>query len=188
MRLKPDDNWLWYFDQKHDRLMLDISTQMVFRSRFSAKMLNSEALEESNFTLDDVTLFHQLEESCKLLGLSLEQRAELVLNGIAANRFLKPILPKSWYFSALPEPITPQCADIVAVTMQETGEHGILVVIEAGDSASLCLVAQPVLELPDRTLAQCDVIKVMNDRLIPVVFTQPEQSQSNEQDYFAEAM
>lgn len=192
MRLKPDDNWLWYFDQKHDRLMLDISTQMVFRSRFSAKMLNSEALEESHFTLDDVTLFYQLEESCKQLGFSFEQRAELVLNGIVASRFLKPMLPKSWYFAALPEAISPQCADIVAVTMQDTGEHGILVVIEAGESASLCLVAQPTLVLPDRTLTQCDVIKVMNDRLIPVVFTQPEQHSSehyqSEQLDFAEAM
>ena len=184
MRLKPDDNWLWYFDQKHDRLMLDISTQMVFRSRFPAKMLNSDALTESNFTLDDVTLFYQLDESCKLLGLPAEQRAELVLNGIIASRFLKPVLPKSWYFATLPEPVTPQCADIMAVTMRDSNEYAILVVIEVGDSASLCLVAQSSLALSDRTLMQCDVIKVMNDRLIPVVFTPLEQ----QQDCFAEAM
>ena len=132
MRIKPDDNWRWYYDEEHDRMMLDLANGMLFRSRFARRMLTPDAFAPSGFCVDDAALYFSFEEKCRDLELSKEQRAELVLN---------------------------------------TGEQANLLVVEPGDNAALCLLAQPGLTLAGRVMQLGDVIKIMNDRLQPAQST-----------------
>lgn len=165
MKIKPDDHWRWYFDHDHDRVMLDLANGMIFRSCFPAKMLTAFARAEMPFSIEDAGEFYIFDEQAKRLNLSNEERAELVLNSLVAFRFLKPQMPKSWYFSSSHDMAAPTQGQLVQVCLENTNNVATFIIAEAGASASLCLLAEAQLELPDRKLRFCDPIKIMNDRM-----------------------
>ena len=162
---RPTDSWRWYFDNEYDSLMLEISSEMLFRCNYASKILIPDVFNEFSFSVDDATAYYQFYDSCQSLALTDSQKIELSINAIVAANFLKPPMPKSWYFSQQPMLYQPKVADIVTVNMQETGQQICLLVVEAGENASLCIIAQPTFIAMNKTFYFSEAIKVMNDRL-----------------------
>ncbi|MDC9613036.1 cell division protein ZapC [Xenorhabdus khoisanae] len=171
MKIRPDDQWRWYFDHEHSRVMLDLANGMVFRSHFPAKMLTDYAMtmKEMSFSVDDAALYYAFEEHSRRINIAPALRAELALNGVVAFRFMKPQMPRSWHFSHFSLVGKPEHGEIVQLRLQDSDTEALFMVVEVGDNASLCLLAQQKLELNDRVMSFCDAIKVMNDRLLPYI-------------------
>ncbi len=174
MKLKPDDQWQWFYDDDYDRMMLEIQGGLLFCSRFSGKMLIPSAKRSEPFSVDDATAFYLFEESLKPLQLTNEHRSQLILNSLVASRYLKPIMPKSWYFKVFNHGYQPAMGHLVQAFLTEYDQTIALLVVESNEVASLCVVAQLHVQLPTKCLQLGDAIKLMNDRLIPLSFASVE--------------
>ncbi|MBV7296857.1 cell division protein ZapC [Enterovibrio paralichthyis] len=163
--LKPNNAWKWYFDEVGESLMLDLGQEMVFRVAIEKKHLIPDAFIESPFSVDDASLFQTYSEAVSVLGLSGPRKAELILNAVAAKRFHKPLLPKSWFFQGQEVQISPEIGQIVELKT-EHGSEAFLVIENAG-TASLCMHASesPLALTDTKQMRFCEAIKVMNDRL-----------------------
>ena len=136
MRIKPDDNWRWYYDEEHDRMMLDLANGMLFRSRFARRMLTPDAFSPSGFCVDDAALYFSFEEKCR----------DITTHEV------------SWQ---------PATGDAASAWLSDSGQQVNLLVVEPGENAALCLLAQPGVTVAGRVMQLGDVIKIMNDRLQP---------------------
>ncbi len=63
----------------------------------------------------------------------------------------------------------PRTGDAASVWLSDTAEQVNLLVVEPGENAALCLLAQPGVVIAGRTMQLGDAIKIMNDRLKPQV-------------------
>lgn len=167
MKFKPDDNWRWFYDEQHDRMMLDLANGSLFCSRFSSKVLIPDAFIAAHFTIEDVANFFLFNEQCRHLFANDDLCATLTFNALVALRFHKPLMPKSWYF-APQQQWHPTKGNLVEVICCDNEEKACLLVVESGDQASLCLLAQYRLQLNTRRMVLGDAIKIMNNRLLPM--------------------
>lgn len=165
--LQPSNYWQWQLDSDR-RLLLDIDQSMAFTTAYNKKQLTMEVLNDTSFSLEDAIYYEDLTVKLQSLGIwSTPEVVQIALNATAANRYYKPVMPKSWFFKTNEMTIhfgeTVRDLTVLLHTEQDCGRF---LLIEQNDSASLCMLLDEQLQLNDsKVLEQFEIIKVMNDRL-----------------------
>ncbi|WP_413284452.1 cell division protein ZapC [Vibrio sp. MA40-2] len=163
--LKPRDTWNWFYDEQEKALMLDLGNDMLFRVNIPNKLLVDCAYTDTDFTVDDASAFQEFKQRASKLELSEPRQAELTLNCVAAKRFHKPVLPKSWFFDLQEADYVPCEGDIIH--LKNRNGEGYFMVIEVGDNASLCALVEnePFILDGRKELKFGEAIKVMHNRM-----------------------
>jgi cell division protein ZapC len=164
--LSPNSLWKWYFDTEMNSLMLDLGSDMIFRVALASKLLTPEAKISDVFNVDDMEAYQNIKENTAHLPLSDARKCELALNAVAARRFHKPVMPKSWFFIHQVGSEPKQGEVIQLTTVYGTAHY---IIIENNGSASLCMLADVnSLSLDSiKKMDFCETIKVMNNRMGP---------------------
>ncbi len=177
--LKPNNAWKWFYDKKGKSLMLDLGQDMVFSVGFAEKELIPDAFKASTFTVEDATLFQTFWSGVEALNLSGPRKTELVLNAVAAARFHKPILPKSWFFQRNQRAFAIEVGTLVQLKTDHSCEP--FLVVENTGHASFCLLAGEgecwLNETKRMSFSQG--IKVMNDCMSLYRFISSQDPNSN---------
>ncbi len=168
--LQPSNHWQWQLDGDK-RLLLDIDPQMAFTTAYNKKQLTMEVLSDTAFSLEDAIYYEDISEKLKSSGhWSVPEAVQIALNATAVKRYYKPMMPKSWFFKTNQSACQfGECVDELTVLLYSEVEVGRFLVIERSDNASVCMLLDESLALSeDKTMAQFDIIKVMNDRLFSI--------------------
>lgn len=168
MLIKPNKDWKWNFCQRQNRLTLEMGEDMVFVSAFEKRHLVSDAFVSESISVEqteDFALFY--EKLDQQLPVPSDFIYQIALNCLVAKCFYKPLMPKSWFFNTAPTLSSALLAKVVKLESATEERH--YVVVESNANASTLMLIEKSHGLNDvKTLNQFDLIKVMNDRLIPV--------------------
>lgn len=168
MLLQPSDSWKWWFDDHHDKLMIDLNDHLTFATAYLGKDLVSAAKEKQPFSIDDARLYISILDAIPT-SLSIPHRVQIALNSVAVVRFYKPLMPQSWFFQKQigGMSVLPDYGQVVQLKATDDCTVVELIVVEPQDPASICMALEQTTLCETKVLAPFDVIKVMNNRFIP---------------------
>lgn len=187
MIIEPKECWHWGFCRNSDSLVLHLDTNLKFVCAIQHKQLISSVTPAAGskyaFCMQDAELYYQVIEALSALSLSDPQRVQIALNFIANSKFHRPLMPQSWFFDPqVIQSYQAQVAELVELKGQfYSNTTGLLVngtaqflVVETNESMSTLMLIDPELQLKSgKTLQTFQQIKVMNDRLRPVIAQEP---------------
>jgi len=172
--IKPNKDWKWNFCHNQNRLTLEMGEGMIFVSAFSKRHLVNDAFNNEYLSIEqgeDFTLF--FEKLDAQLPVPSDFIYQITLNCLVAKNFYKPLMPKSWFFATAPALSSALLGNVVKLQSATECRH--YVVVESNTNASTLLLIEKSHVLNDvKSMAQFELIKVMNDRLIPVKFESAE--------------
>ncbi|GAC07544.1 MAG: cell division protein ZapC [Alteromonadaceae bacterium] len=173
--LLPNTNWFWYTHE--NELRLDLGDTLTFVVPFALKNLVNLPTEKQLFSLEDTEHYVALAESLDNNGIPLTegQLVQILLNATAALKFHKPVCMKSWLYKAQNTSGAHFQLAMLEASFDDNAELGQVVVLEQDDSCATCMLISDDFMISDRkALAKFEIIKVMNDRLIPFLADIPE--------------
>ena len=174
LMLQASQKWNWIACAKSNALMLDMGNEMMFCTPYKIRNLTNDVLSNPAFSLTDANFYQQV--FAYLDGFKLwnePQICQISLNATAVKHYLKPILTKSWFFETY-QGCEPSVDAIVQ--LQSKKQMGQFLIVDYTSEGSVCICLEKEYWLDDNfKLQQFEVIKVLNDRIFPLILKSEQQ-------------
>lgn len=169
MLLMPTRGWQWKCNDAYGVLSVSLGSEMDFLTPYKMKTLIPDALMALEFDMSHAKFYIEfLDLLSKSLRITGALQVQLALNATAAHFLLKPQMPKSWFFSTSSMCVFSELGKIFHLSCQ--GGKARVLVVDTSVQASLVMLLDQELPLSDsKSLGQFECIKVMHDRLHPIM-------------------
>lgn len=170
--LQAGKDWRWFTCENRNRLVLFVeSTQEELVMPYKTRQLTQSAIEGGCFSLEDAALYEQICHYLAAFNLWTEgEIAVIALHATAAKLHLKPVLAKSWFFKPYQGHIPSTEAIITLNSHQQSGQF---LIIECDGESALCMCLEHHMQLDENfSLNRFETIKVLNDRVNPILINQ----------------
>ncbi|WP_299495157.1 cell division protein ZapC [uncultured Shewanella sp.] len=169
MLLMPNKEWQWVYNDSYNVLSVSLGDEMEFLTPYTPKVLIPDAKTSQIFSVEHAKYYIQVAERLKqALSCNDAHIVQMALNATAAYFLLKPEMPKSWYFTVSDVCVYSEVGKLFH--LQTATEQVTVLVVEPGLQASLImLLSERCMLTEKKSLKQFDTIKVMHDRLLPLV-------------------
>lgn len=169
--LLPKTDWFWYTHQQ--ALRIDLGEELSFVVPYSMKNLINLPMDKQLFSLEDTEHYACIADNLEQsdLALSPGQITQILLNATAALAFHKPVPVKSWHFATQCTPgVHCQLALLEPLFQEQRFDLGQMLVLHQDANTATCMSLGSSFQInATKTLAQFELIKVMNNRLIPLI-------------------
>ncbi|PAJ75378.1 cell division protein ZapC [Pseudoalteromonas sp. NBT06-2] len=166
--LQASQNWSWIACYKSNALLLDMGNEMSFSTPYKIRNLINDALKNPSFSLTDANFYQQV--FAYLDGFKLWNEAQIcqmALNATAVKHYLKPMLTKSWFFEIY-QGRDPSLDAIIQ--LKSKNQMGQFLIVDYTSEGSVCICLENEFNLDENfKLKQFEVIKVLNDRVHPLI-------------------
>lgn len=175
--LQASQKWNWIACAKSNALLLDMGNDMIFCTPYKIRNLTNDVLDDPAFSLTDANFYQQVSaylDSFKIWNEA--QICQMALNATAVKHYLKPMLTKSWFFELYQG--TEPSVDAI-IQLKSKNEMGQFLIVEHTLEGSVCICLEESFCLDDNfKLKQFEVIKVLNDRIHPLIVKSDQQKRA----------
>ena len=172
--LQAGKDWRWFACETRNRLVLQVtSTQEELVTPYKLRQLTESSLHTQPFSLEDAAFYEQVCQYLSSFKLWNEgEIAVIAIHATAVKLHLKPVLAKSWFFKPY-KGYTPSTEALIELHSHK--QSGQFLIIDCDSENCLCLCLESAMQLDDNfSLTRFDTIKVLTDRVNPILITNRE--------------
>lgn len=159
--------WCWLYNDEQ-QLAIETGTGEAIVLPYKPKQLVNITFEQQAFDIDDANAYQKIVEALQNYrpdSLPVEAQ-KAALCAIAFNRFGCPQMPQSWHFQK--SDLEQWSQERHLCELNSGFDQGLFMIIDIDDEFASCMLLNNTMQVSNiKTLRQFQVIKVLNNRLLP---------------------
>lgn len=166
--MRDSTQWFWLYDAEQQQVAIDTGEGEAMRLPYKPQQLVNIAFSRQPFDIDDANYYqHVLETLQNYSDNELSLNPEVAaLCAVAFSRFGCPQMPQSWHFQK--SDLEEWSSNRNLCELNSGFDQGTFLILDIDDEFASCMLLSETMQVSAiKTLRQFQVMKVLNNRLLP---------------------